>query len=51
MYLDVMLLDRWADTLKELPANRRFLQGSKMIIESTTKSGLVVKRIFEKGKS
>ncbi|CAL1160927.1 unnamed protein product [Cladocopium goreaui] len=38
---------RWADTLKELPVNRRFLKGPQMIIESTTASGLVVKRVFE----
>eukprot|EP00434_Breviolum_minutum_P045043 symbB.v1.2.040304.t1/scaffold7134.1/size13104/1 len=42
---------RWASTLKELPINRRFFKDSQMIIESTTASGLVVKRIFEeKGK-
>eukprot|EP00438_Fugacium_kawagutii_P027650 Skav229839 [mRNA] locus=scaffold2033:53880:56961:+ [translate_table: standard] len=37
----------WASTLKELPTNRRFMKGSQMIIESTTASGVVTKRIFE----
>ncbi|CAE7190915.1 unnamed protein product, partial [Symbiodinium necroappetens] len=42
----LVVSSRRADSAKSLPTNRRFLQGVQMIVESTTQSGLVTRRIF-----
>ncbi|CAE7928663.1 unnamed protein product, partial [Symbiodinium sp. KB8] len=42
----LVVSSRRADSAESLPTNRRFLQGVQMIVESTTQSGLVTRRIF-----